>query len=137
MLGSRFYIALHCSAYSNHKCLFFSRWICVSSSLKGCYKRIIVYLSVIPLLCMANFLDKLTNSISRLTHGTKTTSDLSENIIYCRFCGRKNPENQVSCKVCKNMIDIQPSEVLKVCEKCNSAINYEDVFCFSCGTAIF
>ena len=139
MLGSGFYIALHCIAYRNHKCLFFPEGFVFgySTSLKRCYKRIIVYLPVIPLLCMANFLDKLTNSISRLTHGTKTTSKLSENIIYCRFCGRKNPENQVSCKVCNNRIDIQPSEVLKVCEKCNSAINYDDVFCFSCGTAIF
>lgn len=104
-----------------------------SSSIRG----VIVYLSVIPLLCMPHILDKLTNSISRLTHVAKTSSNLSEYIIYCRFCGRKNPENRVSCKVCKMRIDVPPSEMLKVCEKIGSAVNYDDVYCFLCGAPIF
>ena len=105
--------------------------------LKRYYKNTIIYLSVIPLLRMPNFLDKLTNSISRLTHGAITGSNLNENIIYCRFCGRKNPENQALCKVCKIRIDVQPSEVLKACEKCDSAVNHDDLYCFRCGIAIF
>lgn len=85
---------------------------------------------------MPYILDKITNSISKLTHREKTSSDLSETYIYCRFCGRKNPENQTSCKACKMRIDVAPSEVLNVCEKCDSAVNYDDAYCFRCGTAI-
>lgn len=94
------------------------------------------YLLVILLSFMPYILDKITNSISKLTHREKTSSDLSETYIYCRFCGRKNPENQTSCKACKMRIDVAPSEVLNVCEKCDSAVNYDDAYCFRCGTAI-
>jgi hypothetical protein len=64
---SRFHIAVHCSACRNHKCLFIPEGSVVgrnSSSIRG----VIVYLSLIPLLCMPHILDKLTNSISKFTH---------------------------------------------------------------------
>jgi len=86
---------------------------------------------------MRHILDKIASSISKLIHRERLSSNLSENNIYCRFCGRMNPENRTSCKACKLRIDVAPSEVLKVCGKCDSAVNYDDEYCFRCGTAIF
>ena len=95
----------------------------------GCVWSHYSYLLVILLLFMLHILDKITNSISKLTHREKISSDLSETYIYCRFCGRKNPENRTSCKARKMRIDVAPSEVLNVCKKCDSAVNYDDVYC--------
>lgn len=86
---------------------------------------------------MPHIFDKIANSISQFAHREKISSDLSETYIYCRFCGRKNPENQTSCKACEMRIDVAPTEVLKVCEKCDSAVNNNDVYCFRCGSEIF
>jgi len=31
-------------------------------------------------------------------------------------------------------MDVSPSQILKVCSMCDSAINNDDVYCYSCGT---
>jgi ribosomal protein L40E len=81
--------------------------------------------------------DRITNSISKRIQQEKMHSKVSENNIYCRFCGKKNPVSRTSCQACKMRTDIAPSEILKVCSKCGTAINNDDIYCIRCGTADF
>ena len=86
---------------------------------------------------MPNFLDKVINFITNRTDLKKEYSDISGNSIYCRFCGRRNPASLTFCQDCKRSMDVPPSHMLKVCTKCGSAINNDDVYCYSCGARSF
>jgi RNA polymerase subunit RPABC4/transcription elongation factor Spt4 len=65
---------------------------------------------------------------------SSSSSEDHEDKIYCRSCGRKNPASRQSCQVCGMRTDIPPSEIMKVCNKCGSAVNDDDAYCFRCGS---
>ncbi|MGA6991253.1 MAG: hypothetical protein WBL67_06305 [Nitrososphaeraceae archaeon] len=62
---------------------------------------------------------------------------MSESNIYCRFYVRDNPALSIAYQDYKRNIDVPPSQMLKVCTKRGSAINNDDVYCYSCGTKCF
>jgi Double zinc ribbon len=81
-----------------------------------------------------NFISRRFNQENKAPDNLVARSEVSENDIYCRFCGRKNSASRTSCQVCKMRIDVLPSQVEKVCSKCGSAVNNDDIYCFRCGT---
>ncbi|HZD33765.1 MAG TPA: zinc ribbon domain-containing protein [Nitrososphaeraceae archaeon] len=86
---------------------------------------------------MFQLFDRLTHFISkRIQQEEKREPDVSEGKIYCRSCGIKNPANHTFCRVCKMRLDVPPSEILNVCSRCDSAINYDDAYCFRCGKEV-
>jgi hypothetical protein len=89
------------------------------------------------ILFMPSFLDKISSILTNRVDRKKGSSDISGNHIYCRFCGRKNRVSLTICQDCKQSMDVPPSQMLKVCTKCGSAINNDDAYCYSCGTSGF
>jgi Double zinc ribbon len=86
---------------------------------------------------MPSFLDKISNFMTNRVDRKKGSSDIGGDHIYCRFCGRKNRVSLTICQDCKRSMDVPPSQMLKVCTKCASAINNDDAYCYSCGTRGF
>ncbi|HYZ51300.1 MAG TPA: zinc ribbon domain-containing protein [Nitrososphaeraceae archaeon] len=59
------------------------------------------------------------------------TNNTSE-MIYCRFCGTANSQEQDVCSKCGSRLNVPPSTIMKACTKCGLAANDDSIYCTRC-----
>ena len=72
---------------------------------------------------------------STVSSSNQSSSNIQK--VYCRFCGKVNPASSEYCLQCRRHITVSPSQIVKVCEKCDLAVNDDSIYCYNCGTKFF
>lgn len=96
---------------------------------------------------MFNVIDKVAKSINSLLEKKKVfkpTTDLRkqkkqeakrDDQVFCSFCGLLNLAANEYCASCNMRINLPPSKMMKLCEKCSSSVNDDSAYCYACGNS--
>lgn len=97
---------------------------------------------------MFKVIDKLAKSINSLIEKKvfKPTTDLRrqtkskqegkrDDQVFCSFCGSLNLAADEYCTSCSMRINLPPSRIMKLCEKCSSSVNDDSAYCYACGNS--